>query len=1546
MASNPFDSFDSPTAVAEPKNPFDAFDEKPAAKRNPFDAFDDVSVKSDFAGAISNFKPSGLPDVATQDFSQGNILTPQNPINESVVPESALPVAKESPNGGVFFQQTPTFTSELKDLHPLGAAGIAYENTRRLFSGLMGPTEKERIEKSVLFPDNQGNLTYQYKPLGSRMDQEAGLFTPFLKVEPMQPNESDSDLKSVGKALFNIASGVEGSLLSPGGVAMGALPASAGRVASGAFAADMATSAKDQIEKGLNSDNPQTQIEGLLGGVVTLGLAGLGVKHAGTPTPKQISKHVNIVPDELLSAARKELKADAPEVAEAANSELLRRARDLGQELSDVLPRLPGDVQDRVNNIIQKQLDGKDLSREERATMIQVRDYASKVSQEQSDAEFTSGQPTQAKPATATPATSTAEVPSEIPRSETATAEPPTQGYKPRITEAAQEGSRIVAPVILNENGGVIARGALGDTHADIKARPEFRDNPDVITGEHAFEDDKGNILNRQEAFQLAKRANQIPPDTLKAAETLAEYGGGKPELHTDQLLKGSGQPVADEVKTQIGENLSQSNSPLTAEQVSNEQASSNRNAQAEEQRSGPGRLSGGTEIDTGSVGDRAPGNEGTGPAEQGGAGALPAAAREAGQPVAFDAAAVSAYASKLPESTKNVVLNVLNKGMSVGDAASDAGTTIAKAQEIVDRAQRFIPQAKTIEPLSARSYEDQPSREARVDASEVEALKDWTSATQEQTEGKRMKRGGGEAGAISLPKFEDRKMSPLDEASTLRSAKLQKSFDEATRAQKEINKQVPSVKRQNAISVWMEAGGDAAKLAAWESAAKGKMFREASRDAQNLTPEEIAIGQRSKAAFDILAQRGLKFDVLKSGRDNYVPHVWDIEKKGASGQGSAKLQQNFRFSKARSFENFFEGDQAGFTPKTLAIGRLLPSYLHEMNRVIADRQMVQDLSTRMASDGRPLVVPRGRVYEVTTGDEGKAYLANPRAIKGMKDKQGNPIDTSDYRTLENQPALHDWRWESKDSNGNPIFMKDDLAVHPETAKRLNSILGRSAIKEWYSEPSTGGAQIPKAIVKGLDQSQSVMKREMFSMLAPFHQVQEGWHAIAHRVNPFFDIPKIDLRDAGQIDAARHGLMLLPDRTLATSYMEGVGSQGSFLTKLARKFAETVGDEKLAGKAANALANIVDGYQSYLFHQYIPGLKYKTYEAMRARNMDLHAKELRNGQLTESDVKLLSAEQTNAAYGHLNLALLDRNPTMQHLLQMGLLAPDFLEARARFTGQAFKGLVGSKVGAEQLKAIATIAAVQVAAAYALTKLGGDKWDEKHPFEVVHGGRRYTLRSVPEDIASLLSDPRQFIYGRVNPLTVKGGVQLATGLNYRGEKTTALQTAEELLAQYIPITARSIPGIRSLTETGKQSPLTPLEQLAGSLGVRVSRKSPITDTYKLASDWMDKQGVPKDKGSYPVSKYQQLRYALEDGDFDRAGKAYDELLKTEKPDKIATGFRASVSHPFTKSQTMDSQFAKSLGPSDREVYNLATRKRSEILTKFNHLRSQAQTSRAK
>ena len=605
--------------------------------------------------------------------------------------------------------------------------------------------------------------------------------------------------------------------------------------------------------------------------------------------------------------------------------------------------------------------------------------------------------------------------------------------------------------------------------------------------------------------------------------------------------------------------------------------------------------------------------------------------------------------------------------------------------------------------------------------------------------------------------------------------------------------------------------------------------------------------------------------------------------------------------------------------PKTKDISKLLPVYTHEMNSVIAARELVQQMSKGKASDGRPLVAPRGPAVPAQGGG---ATLVLPKKIKG---------DTADYKVIANQPALNGWRWASKDSAGDPIFLKGDLALHPEAANRLKNVLGRSAIREWYTTPTTRTAAIPKAIVRGIDYADSATKRTMLGLLAPFHQVQTGTHAVGHRVDPFGNIPKIDLvNDVGQM-VRSHGLMLLPDRASESQFMEGFKTSGLV--------------SKIPG-----IGPLSDVYSSYLFKDYIPGLKMKTYDAILARNNKVYANDLSSGKMKPEDVKVLSAEQANAAYGHINYADLARNPTIQHIAQIGLLAPDFLEARGRFAGQAIKGATGAKVGREQIIALATLAVSQAAAAYISAKLSGGEWDKKHPFEFHIGSRKYTIRSVPEDISGLLSNTRSFVHSRLSPLVGKGALQYLSGTDYAGRKVTAGQTTKELLTQPIPMTLRSLPGVRSLSGQDRPGAIKPWEQLAGAVGLKISRYNPQTKLNELHADWMKNNPDPKVKADYeqmqtatfPVSKYKALDSALADRDQDRAIKAIGELKAEGQKNRdilrrmrpfVGEGINSRTKPLFHESHKLEAAFKASLKPAEREEYQKALTERKATYQEF-------------
>ena len=118
------------------------------------------------------------------------------------------------------------------------------------------------------------------------------------------------------------------------------------------------------------------------------------------------------------------------------------------------------------------------------------------------------------------------------------------------------------------------------------------------------------------------------------------------------------------------------------------------------------------------------------------------------------------------------------------------------------------------------------------------------------------------------------------------------------------------------------------------------------------------------------------------------------------------------------------------------------------------------------------------------------------------------------------------------------------------------------------------------------------------------------------------------------------------------------------------------------------VGRLQNAFNDFLFKDYIPKLKMTMALEALERNQARYQGKLTDGQIAE-----LTAHQANAAFGELNYKLMARSPTVQDALRLGFLAPDFLEARSKFVGQALK-----PYGKEQRVALGLMAATCTSAA--------------------------------------------------------------------------------------------------------------------------------------------------------------------------------------------------------------------------------------------------------
>lgn len=862
------------------------------------------------------------------------------------------------------------------------------------------------------------------------------------------------------------------------------------------------------------------------------------------------------------------------------------------------------------------------------------------------------------------------------------------------------------------------------------------------------------------------------------------------------------------------------------------------------------------------------------------------------------------------------------NAGFSIGAAVAPAHILGRVAERGIEAVKPTITDFKPVEAEPSLSVLNESAKNLEPEA----ALADKTAPLLKPSQavgivpsgtGEAMAHFADLAGAVSdkakaavsevrdLPEF-----TPFKEAVNEWFATRQINSLATLKLVEDLQEKLPDKTTREAITNYIQAGGDEAALLDRAQKTNMDSWKKAYEKAANLSPEEKVVADDIRTFYADKLKQAQDWGVIDEGLSDYVNQVWREPVFGTAPARSVfggRLSQTFRSAKERTFENFFEGEQAGFKPATKDITELMALYSDGLNKAIATRKLVKDLTEKTAEDGRPLAAPVGAASMLPEGAESTDPLfIRPRSLGE---------EHNDYRLIDN-PALYKWKFLAETTEGHPLMSQGQLGIHPDVYGHVKDMLGRSEIREWYDKPSGALKSIAKGGVKALDYGGQLFKGMSLGFLSPFHQIQEATHAIGHKINPLSNLPELDVENPILDRGVRHGLALAGENDAMQLFGEGLGggTNKNPLWKL-----------PVVGKWAK-------DYSTWLFHDYIPKLKLKTYEAIEQRNMERYANELASGKAMPDDVMYLSAQQTNAAYGHLNYADIGRNPTLQHMMQMVFLAPDFLEARGRFTGQAAKGLA-SKVGREQLSAMATLAATFWITARILNKTVDNDYNFDHPFEVRSGDRWYSMRSVPEDIYKAYKDTRVFASNRLSPIIGRGVLETATGRNYRGEKISFTQEMRDIATRWIPISFQNSPLSKTISGTASANPISVWEQLLSTSGLQVKRASDINDAYALARDWKKKAGKPEDTGTYPVSKYQALRYALEDRNLAAARTEYEKLTKEEPSVKVINGFRSSLTKAYAGSRADDKAFIASLSGKDKETVNRANVQRREMWNDF-------------
>lgn len=870
---------------------------------------------------------------------------------------------------------------------------------------------------------------------------------------------------------------------------------------------------------------------------------------------------------------------------------------------------------------------------------------------------------------------------------------------------------------------------------------------------------------------------------------------------------------------------------------------------------------------------------------------------------------------------------------MPEGPGALTAGTSPTGKSQIEQLADAFRNKAPTRDRAAAlvRQSFDYGARQAQAKDAVSRAISGLKAAADKTWQ--------------LLSSFE--KPDDLLKAKGVLSAELETRGWRVRQFVKNVKQAMPDVKRRAAISKWIEAGGDVAELQRGEAATKPQ-FKQAYRDAQRLTPEEQIAAQNVSNYFEARLQEAIDEGILEHGLDDYIHRIYQrdpvLQKKAFAYVQSGILSKNPSLAKKRMFQFDWEAERAGKLPVQDFVERVA-DYETSLSKAIAARKFIRQMTQLHASDGRPVIgikgvgIPIEDQQGVRTGTiikplgdftkNAKAYAVEdangqivayfdklPSADAHAASIGGRAIDNPHYRgdyINREFNALSKWKWVGTDTDGKPIFLQGDVAIHPDFAGRIDALLKPSQIR-YGSHP---GLSAVGRVALGIG---STFKQTMLD-LSGFHQVQIAVHGLEHRVwalptgkaPPGFAkiVKDVDFEDPN-VQGLLKGGVTLGGEYHASNYGEG-----------------------LFGKALTqhvpVLGPVLESYHSWLFQDFIPRVKMTMALHALERNKARYRKELASGRMTEDDLNFLTAKQANAAFGELNYTMMERNKTLQDMARIVMLAPDFLEARAKFVAQA----ANWKYGKEQRVALLLGATTLWALARAGNMiLDGQPHNEpENLFNIVYGNNAYSLRTVQGDVLHAATKRVQFWLNRLNPVYTRTLLELIAQRDQFGRKRDFWQVIGDTASNIVPISLRS----------SRERHLW--ESILNSIGVTAKRWNDVKRASDLAQEWKKASRVRSEPGEFiydpDKDPMRGLKIALSEQDEGGAVKEIKRLLesKATTEQKLTEHFKRYANAHFAGTAANERKFMASLTDDQKKTVLGAYQHRKAMFQLYRRALSQ-------
>jgi hypothetical protein len=497
----------------------------------------------------------------------------------------------------------------------------------------------------------------------------------------------------------------------------------------------------------------------------------------------------------------------------------------------------------------------------------------------------------------------------------------------------------------------------------------------------------------------------------------------------------------------------------------------------------------------------------------------------------------------------------------------------------------------------------------------------------------------------------------------------------------------------------------------------------------QNLPEELVAICDQVEESYQEIGRLAKDSELVRNIIDNYVSRVWDFKGKEIPTQ-LRRFGTKTRHALPRTFETIVEGWSYGYNLKIKGLTNNLASFKEEIWKTIVDKRFMSALRKIKDPDGNPLITTYARYpgykqiknpdfkiweYSATSDVDVITELMQDiyehvEEIREGKDEQGQASGTIEKLRMIVEGALQArgmTEGESKNAidrliasknfeqadkmtkiierqviesemptdirfkpvGGKNFFQTDtgailerkELYAHPLIANDLNKILGTSALRgiPLIDEITKYNAIIKSFILQtSLFHHQAFLRSYYLPGLSP-----KRWEEMNFIQAYKAGVKSIENAEEEIVLGVRNGLTF----NLRQDWDEEMIHSQTVVGKILDKC-------KATKKMKDTILDLRRKQADFLFGEFGAGLKAKAFLIEFRHQLKNNPSEDPN--IIASRV----AKMVNDDFGGLHLDRLSRNPTLQHIFRLFMLAPDWTESNVRTMLKAFH--VASKDGKE------------------------------------------------------------------------------------------------------------------------------------------------------------------------------------------------------------------------------------------------------------------------